>query len=66
MKKWFYFQHSDKPYEKVVLLPRVYSSEQTGCYNDNEENKKQRRKIIWFNPHFPKVLKVILVKHSLV
>ena len=34
----------------------VYTPKRTGCYN-NEENKKRRRKIIWFNPPFFKSVK---------
>ena len=35
----------------------VYTPKQTGYYNNNEENKKKRLKIIWFNPPFPKSVK---------
>ena len=35
----------------------VYTPEQTGYYNNNEQNKTRRRKIIWFNPPFSKSVK---------
>ena len=35
----------------------VYAPKQTDYWNNKEENKKRRRKILCLNPHFPKVLK---------
>ena len=43
--------------KKGFTFDLVYTPKQTGYCNNNEENKRQRQKIIWFNSQFSKIVK---------